>query len=88
MSYQQNKYFEIADISEQNVQQLVDAPWYFPNILIHNDLKIPTIKEFIKKLQTKENKTTIFHENPLIAEQASYTGGEKHKYPADAFKPP
>lgn len=44
---------------------LVDAPWYVPNSIIARDLKIPTIREEIKRFAVKYHARLRTHPNEL-----------------------
>jgi len=47
------------------LRKIVDAPWYVPNKLIQNDLKIPSIQEEIVLFCTKYKKRLEAHPNQL-----------------------
>ena len=39
----------IQRFQSKTLRRIVDAPWFVSNRTIHNDLKIPTVKEEITK---------------------------------------
>ncbi|GBM46176.1 putative RNA-directed DNA polymerase from transposon X-element [Araneus ventricosus] len=52
---------------------MVNAPWYVKNSVIHNDLKIQTMDEFIKDLSRKFFQKLVNHTNPTVLDQFNYT---------------
>jgi hypothetical protein len=45
---------------------IANAPWYIPNITIHEDLNVPLVKEVIKKSSTSYHNKVEGHVNVLI----------------------
>jgi hypothetical protein len=45
---------------------IVDAPWYVPNTVIRRDLKIPTVKEEIRRYSSQYRARLSTHPNDLI----------------------
>lgn len=63
------------------LRQIVDAPLYVRNTIIHRDLKISTIKEKLIHETEKMYRIAINHENLLLKDIASYNPRDvpKHK---------
>ena len=55
------------------LRKITGAPFYFRNINLHLDLKMPTIQQFMKRLAKRFFDRSIKHPNPLISEAARYT---------------
>jgi hypothetical protein len=49
------------------------APWYVSNQTLHEDLKIPLIKDMIKSTINKYKNRTSVHENQLIKDLFTQT---------------
>lgn len=47
------------------LRSIVDAPWFVPNVVIHNDLHIETVKSEIKNLSAKYKDRLQEHPNAL-----------------------
>jgi hypothetical protein len=47
---------------------ITDAPWYVPNVVIRNDLQIPTIKEEITLLSSEYSAGLNTHPNHLVTQ--------------------
>jgi hypothetical protein len=63
-----NSNIEILERFQSKVLRLiVDAPWYVSNFVIHNDLKIPTVKEEISRFSSHYNVRISVHPIELIA---------------------
>ncbi|GBM84871.1 putative RNA-directed DNA polymerase from transposon BS [Araneus ventricosus] len=61
---------------------IVNAPWYVRNSVIHNDLKIQTIDEFIKELSRNFFQKLVNHTNPTVLDQLNYTHNNgKYAFP-------
>jgi hypothetical protein len=54
----------------QALRLITDAPWYVPNAIIRRDLKVPSIKEEIRRLSAQYNAGLCTHPN-LLATQLS-----------------
>ncbi|GBM41653.1 RNA-directed DNA polymerase from mobile element jockey [Araneus ventricosus] len=74
---------------------IVNAPWYVRNSVIHNDLKIQTIDEFIKELSRNFFQKLVNHTNPTVLDQLNYTHNNgKYAFPyattkwSSPLKPP
>ncbi|GBM50387.1 putative RNA-directed DNA polymerase from transposon BS [Araneus ventricosus] len=52
---------------------IVNTPWYVRNSVIHNDLNIQTIDEFIKELSRNFFQKLVNHTNPTVQDQLNYT---------------
>ena len=48
------------------LRTIVNAPWYFSNQLLHNDLHIPSITEEIWRVAIKYNDKSQNHANDLV----------------------
>jgi len=48
------------------LRNIVNAPWYINNQLLHTDLHIPSIKDEIQRVASKYNNKTHNHANDLI----------------------
>jgi stage III sporulation protein SpoIIIAA len=62
------------------------APWYVSNQTLHEDLKIPQIRDIIKFNINKYKDRTTVHENPLIKDLFTHTLDEtrlKRIWPED-----
>jgi hypothetical protein len=58
---------EIMERFQSKALRLItDAPWYVPNVVIRNDLQIPTIKEEITLLSSKYSAGLNTHPNHLV----------------------
>jgi hypothetical protein len=49
---------------------ITDAPWYVPNAIIRSDLKVPSVKEEIRRLRAQYYAGLCTHPN-LLATQLS-----------------
>jgi hypothetical protein len=45
---------------------IANAPWYVPNITLHEELNVPLVKEVIKQRSTKYHSKIEEHVNVLI----------------------
>jgi hypothetical protein len=45
---------------------IAKAPWYVPNITLHEDLNVPLVKEVIKQRNTRYHDKIEGHANVLI----------------------
>jgi hypothetical protein len=64
---------------------IANAPWYVPNITLHEDLNVPLIKEVIKQRNTRCHNKMEGHVNVLI-QKLLQTHNErrlKWNWPAD-----
>jgi hypothetical protein len=48
------------------IRMIANAPWYVPNITLHEDLKVPLVKEVIKQRSTIHHNKMEGHVNVLI----------------------
>jgi hypothetical protein len=48
------------------LRMIANAPWYVPNITLHEDLNVQLVKEVIKQRSTKYHNKTEGHVNVLI----------------------
>ncbi|GBO31271.1 RNA-directed DNA polymerase from mobile element jockey [Araneus ventricosus] len=61
---------------------IVNAAWYVRNSVIHNDLKIQTIDEFIKDVSRNFFQKFVNHTNPTVLDQLNYTRNKvKYAFP-------
>ena len=44
----------------------IDAPWYVKNTTIHRDIKLPFVKDTLRKTYSQHHFTLTVHPNPLI----------------------
>ncbi|GBN70038.1 putative RNA-directed DNA polymerase from transposon BS [Araneus ventricosus] len=72
-----------AQILQNKILRItVNAPWYVRNSVIHNDLKIQTIDEFIKELTRNFFQKLVNHINPTVLDQLNYTHNNgKYAFP-------
>lgn len=54
------------------LRRATGAPWYLRNDQLHVDLRIPTLKQFMKRLSKRYFDTAEKHSNPLIVSAARY----------------
>jgi hypothetical protein len=45
---------------------IANAPWYVPNITLHEDLNVPLVKEVLKQRNTRYHSKIEGHVNKLI----------------------
>jgi hypothetical protein len=64
---------------------ITNAPWYVTNITLHEDLKVPLVKEVILEKRTRYFNKIAGHENILIQPLLEPHDGRrlKKKWPAD-----
>jgi hypothetical protein len=64
---------------------IVNAPWYVPNITLHEDLNVPLVKEVIKQRSTRYHNNIEGHVNVLIQPllESHNERGLKRNWPAD-----
>jgi len=65
----------IADLQRiQNIalRQVLSAPWYIRNTILHRDLKTPTLLEYMISHAEKFYDNVVGHPNPLISDLGSY----------------
>jgi hypothetical protein len=48
------------------LRMVVDAPWYVPNTVIRRDLRLPTVKEEIRRYSSQYSDRLSTHTNNLI----------------------
>jgi hypothetical protein len=53
-------------MSDWSVPMVVDARWYVPNTVIRRDLKIPTVKEEIRRYSSQYSARHSAYQNDLI----------------------
>ena len=64
-----NSNIEILQrFQSKTLRSSIDAPWYVTNETIHDDLKIPTVKEEICKFSNRYNIRVNNHQNPLVSQ--------------------
>ncbi|GBM21274.1 putative RNA-directed DNA polymerase from transposon BS [Araneus ventricosus] len=69
-----------AQILQKKILRIiVNAPWYVRNSVIHNDLNIQTIDEFIKELSRNFFHKLVNHTNPTVLDQLHNNG--KYAFP-------
>jgi hypothetical protein len=57
----------IIQRSQSKILRMIDnAPWYVPNITLHEDLNVPLVKEVIKQRSTRNHNEIEGHVNVLI----------------------
>jgi uncharacterized protein (DUF1697 family) len=57
----------IIQRSQSKILRIIaNAPWYVPNITLHEDLNVPLVKEVIKQKITRYHNKIERHENVLI----------------------
>jgi hypothetical protein len=58
---------EILDsFQSKALRMIVDAPWYVPNTVIRRDLRIPTVKEEIRRYSSQYSARLSAHPDDLI----------------------
>jgi hypothetical protein len=65
---------------------IAGSPWYVTNQTLHDDLKVPFVKEVIKTNSQKRHQKIAHHPNTLlhpIIEPPSNNKRLKRKWPAD-----
>ena len=61
-----NSNLEILQRFQNKVlREIVDAPWYVPNTVLHKDLSVSTVREEIKKCSVKYSRRLQVHPNEL-----------------------
>ncbi|PNF16211.1 hypothetical protein B7P43_G15500 [Cryptotermes secundus] len=63
----------IQRFQSKTLRAIADAPWYVSNLTLHNDLKIPFVKNKILRMAERYKNRTVNHDNELIEEL--YTNG-------------
>jgi hypothetical protein len=48
------------------LRMIANAPWYVPNITLHEDLNVPLVKEVIKQRRARYHSKIEGHVNVLI----------------------
>jgi hypothetical protein len=57
----------IIQRSQSNILRMIaNAPWYVPNITLHEDLNVPLVKEIIEQRSTRNHNKFEGHVNLLI----------------------
>jgi hypothetical protein len=56
----------LARFQSKALRMIVDANWYVPNTVIRRDLKIPTVKEEIRRYSSQYSARLRAHPNDLI----------------------
>jgi hypothetical protein len=64
---------------------IANAPWYVPNITLHEDLNAPLVMEVVKQRSTRYHNKTEGHVNELIQPllEPHDEGKLKRNWPAD-----
>jgi hypothetical protein len=67
------------------LRMIANAPWYVPNITLHEDLNVPLVKEVIKQRSTRNHNKIEGHVNVLIQPllEPHNERGLKRNWPAD-----
>ena len=82
-----NSNIEILQrFQSKTLRSLLNAPCYVTNETIHRDLKIPTVKDEIRKSRSRYNTRVNNHHNPLVIQLLDTTDQIrrlKRKYPLD-----
>lgn len=76
----------IQRIQSKTIRTIVNAPWYVSNATIHNDLRINTVREEIKKLSINYLDRIHHHRNQLgtqLLDRRSETRRLKRHKPLD-----
>lgn len=76
----------LQTFQSKTLRAMVNAPWYVSNATIHEDLKVPLIKETINHHANKYRNRSTDHNNHLIAElhnQPPVTRRLKRQWPLD-----
>jgi hypothetical protein len=48
------------------LQMITNAPWYVTNQTLHDDLKVPFIKDIIQEKSTNHHDSLGNHSNPIL----------------------
>jgi len=62
------------------VRTMVNAPWYVPNILLHTDLQLPTIREEITKFSANHRAKLLTHPNNFTSNLLTEQGPGRLKW--------
>ena len=54
------------------LRKITGSPWFVRNEILHLDLKIPTIKQFMKRNANRFFDSAVTHRNPLVVKAANY----------------
>jgi hypothetical protein len=58
----------IQRFQSKTLRTIADAPWYVNNLTLHNDLKIPFVKNEILRMAERNKDQTANHDSELIEE--------------------
>lgn len=61
-------------IQNKVLRIVVNAPWYVSNFLIHRDLEVLRVQEFVREVAAKAFYKADVPENPLIRSIGNYDG--------------
>lgn len=73
-----HKIKHYTKVSVKTLKAIADATWYVSNQTLHNDLRIPSIRDDIQKIAIKFNHQTVIHQNRLV--EQLYDNGHKTSY--------
>jgi hypothetical protein len=71
------------------LRSIVNASWYVSNQSLHNDLKIPFIRDEIHQMSARYNEQITNHENELVEELSNKSPGTRRlnrKWPQDLLE--
>lgn len=59
-------------VQNKSLRMSVAAPWFVRNLQLHADLKMPTLREYIREKAVRNFEQAMDHENPLLREAVDY----------------
>jgi len=82
-----NSNIDILEQLQAKVLRIITgAPWYVPNVIIHRDLRVSTVKHAARTYSITYHHRLVNHPNrlaPSLVRGLSYPRRLKRKYPQD-----
>lgn len=89
-----NRLHRLQTLQNRFMRMATGAPHYMRNVQLHVDLKLPTIRQYLKRLSKRYFESAARHPNPLLVSAVSYVPSRISKirrprhaltYPDDAI---
>ena len=62
-----NTHIHKIQVLQNNILRMaIDAPWFVKNTTIHQDIKLPIVKDTLRQTYSRHHSTLTVHPNPLI----------------------
>jgi hypothetical protein len=64
---------KIQSLQSKIIRKIANAPYYLSNVSLHNDLKVPFVRDLVTARYNKFHSSLSHHSNPLVQSLSSIT---------------